>query len=62
MDTSSISKKKKVLNGKFHGRRPVGRPRMSWEYIRIDLRRLDKDRDIWSRATEKVEARCDLRH
>jgi len=53
-------KNKKVLDGKFRGRRPVGRPQLRWKYIRIDLRRLDKDRDIWSRTTEEAKARCDL--
>jgi hypothetical protein len=59
LDTSSIPKKK-VLNGKFHGRRSVGRPQLRWEYIRIDLRMLDKDRDIWRRATEEAKARCEV--
>jgi hypothetical protein len=31
-----VYRKKKILNGKFHGRRPVGRPRLRWEYIKID--------------------------
>jgi hypothetical protein len=34
MDNSGIPKK--VLDGKFHGRRPVGRPRLRWEDIRRD--------------------------
>jgi len=29
MDNSRISKT--VLDGKFHGRRPVGRPRLKWK-------------------------------
>jgi hypothetical protein len=29
MDNSRIPKK--VLDGKLHGRRPVGRPRLRWE-------------------------------
>jgi hypothetical protein len=36
MDNSRIPKK--VLDGKFHGRRPVGKPRLRWEdNIRRDL-------------------------
>ena len=50
---------KKVLDGKFHGRRLVGRPRLRWEDIRRDSqlmlnirgwRRLLGDRDIWRRT------------
>jgi hypothetical protein len=37
MDSSRI--RKTVLDEKFHGRRPVGRPRLRWEsYMRLLLR------------------------
>jgi hypothetical protein len=39
MDNSRIPKK--VLDRKYHGRRPVGRPRLRWEDIRRDLLLLD---------------------
>jgi hypothetical protein len=35
MDSSRI--RKTALDGKFHGRRPVGRPRLRWE---SDVRRI----------------------
>jgi hypothetical protein len=64
MDNSRILKK--VLDGKFHGRRPVLRPRLRWEdIIRRDSllllnirgwRRWAGDRDIWRRTTEEVVA------
>jgi hypothetical protein len=31
MDNATVGLLKKVLNGKFHGRRPVEKPRMRWE-------------------------------
>jgi hypothetical protein len=68
MDNSRISKK--VLDGKFHGRRPVGRPRLRWEdNIRRDSllllnirgwRRWAGYRDVWRRTIEEVKARCGL--
>jgi hypothetical protein len=70
MDNSRIPKK--VLDGEFHGRRPVGRPRLRWEdSIRRDSllllnvrgwRRRAGDRDIWRRTTEEARARCGLSH
>jgi hypothetical protein len=64
MDNSGIPKK--VLDGKFHERRPVGRPRLRWEdNIRRDSllllnirgwRRWGVDRDIWRRTTEEARA------
>lgn len=55
-------------NGRFHGERSVGRPRLRWE----DNKRSDsslqpnirawgettRDRDIWRRAVEEARARC----
>jgi hypothetical protein len=66
MDNSRIPKK--VLDGKFHGRRPVGRPRLRWEDIRRESlllnirewRRWAGDRDIWRRTVEEARARCGL--
>jgi hypothetical protein len=67
MDNSRIPKK--YWNGKFHGRRPVGRPRLRWEdNIRRDSlllnirgwRRWAEDRDIWRRTTEEARARYGL--
>jgi hypothetical protein len=67
MDNSRIPKK--VLAGKFHGRRPVGRPRLRWEdNIRRDSlllnirgwRRRAGDRDIWRRTSEEARARCGM--
>jgi hypothetical protein len=66
MDNSRIPKK--VLDGKFHGRRPVGRPRLRWEDVRRDSlllnirgwRRWAGDRDIWRGTTEEDRARCGL--
>jgi hypothetical protein len=57
MDNSRIPKK--VLDGKFHGRRHVGRPRLRWEdNIRRDSlllnvrgwRRWAGNRDFWRRT------------
>jgi hypothetical protein len=31
MDNATVGLMKKVMNGKFHGRRPVERPRLRWE-------------------------------
>jgi hypothetical protein len=54
MDNSEIPKK--VFEAKFHGRRPVGIPRLRWEEnirrdsllpLNIRCRRLAGDRDIW---------------
>jgi hypothetical protein len=67
MDNSRISKK--VLDGKFHGRRSVGRPRLRWEdNIRRDSlllnirgwRRWAGDRDIWRGTIEEARVRCGL--
>jgi hypothetical protein len=59
-----------VMNGKFHGRRPVGRPRLRWEdNIRRDSllllnirgwRRRAGDSDIWRRTIEEARARCGM--
>jgi hypothetical protein len=61
-----IPKKVDLLNRKFHGRRPVGRPRLRWEdNIRRDAakyrgwRKLAR-RDIWRRTVEAARARCGL--
>jgi hypothetical protein len=65
MDNSTVAKK--ILDGKFHGRRPVGRPRLRWEdNIRRDSLLLNIrgwrgwawDRDIWRGTAE--EARADV--
>jgi hypothetical protein len=53
---------KKVLDGKFHGRRPVGRPRLRWEgNIRRDSllnirgwKRWAGDGDIWTQTVEEA--------
>jgi len=68
MDNSRILKK--VLVGKFHGRRPVGRPRLRWvDNIRRDSslllnirgwRRPAGDRDTSRRTAEVARARCGL--
>jgi hypothetical protein len=67
MDNSRIPKK--VLDGKFNGRRPVGRPRLRWEdNIRRDSlllsirgwRRWAGDRVIRKRTVEKARTRCGL--
>jgi hypothetical protein len=66
MDNTRIPKRK-VPNGKFRGRKPVGRTRLRWEDIKMDStlllntsirgwRRLAKDRDIWRRTVEEVRA------
>jgi hypothetical protein len=68
MDNSRIPKK--VLDGKFYGRRPVGRPRLRWEYIRRDSlllnirewRRWAGDRDIWRRTIQEARAQRALSH
>jgi len=53
MDVNNITKKK-VLNGKFHAVRPVGRRRLRSENNRRDfslmLRRLMGGSDIWRRT------------
>jgi hypothetical protein len=63
VDDTSIPKK--VLNGKFHGKRRVGKPLLRWEDIRRDSllllnitgwRRPAGDRDIWRRTTEEARA------
>jgi hypothetical protein len=68
MDNSRIPKK--VLDGKFYGRRPVGRPRLRWEDIRRDSllllnirgwRRWTGDRDIWRRTVEPMWAVAPLK-
>jgi hypothetical protein len=67
MDNSRMLKKQ--LNGKFHGKRPVGRPRLRWKDIRWDSslllsirgwRRLAQDRNIWRRTVEEVRVRCGM--
>jgi hypothetical protein len=67
MDNSRIPKK--VPDGKFHGIRPVGRPRLGWEdNIRRDFlllnirgwRRWAGDRGIWRQTIEEARARCGL--
>jgi len=55
-----LTYQKKVLNGKFHGRRLVGKPRLRRENNRRDfslpLRRLKRDSDIWRRNCGKGPA------
>jgi hypothetical protein len=55
--------RQKVLDGKTHGRWPVGRPRLGREDITRDSslllnmrgwKRLAGDRDIWRRITEEA--------
>jgi hypothetical protein len=68
IDNSKITKK--VLDGKFHGRRPVGRPRLRWEdnikrdslllLNRRGWRRWAGDRDIRRRTIEEIRARRGL--
>jgi hypothetical protein len=67
MDNTRIPEK--IVNGKLHGRRPVGRPQLRWDDIRRDCsvllnirgwRRLAGDRDIWRRTTEEARAQCRL--
>jgi hypothetical protein len=67
MHNSRIAKT--VLDGEFHGRRPVGRPRPRWEDNRRDSllllsirgwRRWAWDSDIWRRTIEEARARCGL--
>jgi hypothetical protein len=41
---------KRVLNGKFHGRRPVGRQRLRWEDTRSDSSLLLNIRGWWRLA------------
>jgi hypothetical protein len=51
--------KKKYLDIKFHGRRPVGRPRLRWEdnilvaAVYKRWRRIVRDRDIWSQLLKR---------
>jgi hypothetical protein len=67
MDNCRIPKK--VLDGKFLGRRPVGRPRLRWkDIIRRDSlllnirgwRRWAGDSDVWRRTIEEDRTRCGL--
>jgi len=68
MDNSRIPKK--VLVGKFHGRRHVGRPRLKWvDNIRRDSslllnirgwRRITRNRDIRRQTTEEASTQCRL--
>jgi hypothetical protein len=61
---------KKVLDGKFRGRRLVGTLRLRWkDSIRRDSsllqnirgwRKLAGDRDIWKRTVEEARVRCRL--
>ena len=45
------------LVGKPEGKRPVGRPRMRWEYnINYDLREIDYTGDDWKSLAEDREA------
>jgi hypothetical protein len=68
MDNSRIPKK--VLDGKFHGRRPVLRPRLRWEDIRRNLlllnirgwRKWAGDRHIWRLTIEEARTRCGRSH
>jgi hypothetical protein len=68
MDNSRVSKK--VLVGKFHGRRHVGRPRLRWaDNIRRDpslllnirgWRRVVGNRDIRRQTIEEASTKCRL--
>jgi len=68
MDNSRILKK--VLVGKFHGRRPVGRPRLRWvDNIRRDSSlllnirgwsRVAGNRDIRRQTIEEANIQCRL--
>ena len=70
MDATNSVYRKKVLDEKFHGGRPVGRPRLRREDdIRRDSllllnrrgqRRLAGYRDFWRRTTEEATALCKL--
>jgi hypothetical protein len=62
--------KKKVLNGKFHNKRPMGKPRRSWDDVnRRDKsqilgirkwRRRAEDREKWSRVMRKARVQKGL--
>jgi len=45
---------KKLLDEKFHGRRPVGRPRMRWEDITRDFSLLLNIRGWWKLQQENL--------
>jgi hypothetical protein len=59
-------KLKKVLNEKFHGRRPVGGPRLKWEdnigwnsSLLLNIRgwrRLAQGSNMWRRPVEEATA------
>ncbi|KAJ4443719.1 hypothetical protein ANN_05394 [Periplaneta americana] len=58
---------KKILEGKIHGKRPIGRPKNRWiDAVTIDSqdylgttawRRLAQDRDNWRKKIEEAKAR-----
>jgi hypothetical protein len=50
----------RVLVGKPEGKRPLGRPRRSWEYnIKLDLREIEIDVANWIRlAKDRVQWRA----
>ncbi|KAJ4429788.1 hypothetical protein ANN_21992 [Periplaneta americana] len=58
---------KKILEGKIHGKRPIGRPKNRWiDAVTIDSqvylgttawRRLAQDRDSWRKKIEEAKAR-----
>jgi len=60
MATLEFRRKKEALDGKFHGRRPVGRPRRRWEdnnrrrlLVLLNVRgwrRIAGDRELLRRA------------
>ena len=53
---------KKVLNGKFRNRRPVGKPRTRWEdVVREDTSQVSEIRRWRRRAEGREEWRCFLR-
>jgi hypothetical protein len=53
---------KKVLNGKFHNTRPVGRPRIRWEdAVQKDALQILGTRRWWIRAENREEWRQLLR-
>jgi hypothetical protein len=68
--TDQIRIRQCKTDGIFHGRRPVGRPRLRWEDVRTESslllnlrrwRRLAGDKDIWRRNIERPGPHVDCR-